>query len=186
MVFTHVVIPDQQFTPQVSTETPDSTVESYANNVINFLTSNLKNERVEREHLVSEAEAQIRHLRAQLARREAEMQALLLGNKQKMALPIQAHKSTSAEHASVALVLEGQNRTLEIEIEELKSQVSPVGFLKGFLVYSLRPDTHTNSETTTTFGLGDRESRQTRVPISRTPRYRTFFILQVRIIRSSV
>ena len=105
-------------------------MDSYADNVINFLTSNLKNERVERERLASQAEAQIRGLGAQLARREAEMQALLLGNEQTRELPVHTHKSKCAEPVSANLILETQNRTLEIEIEELKSQVRLVGLLQ--------------------------------------------------------
>ena len=111
-------------------------MESYANNVIHFLTSNLKNERVERERLASEAEVQIRHLRAQLARREAEMQALLLGKKQETEPPIMIRKTPKAERANVDLLLESQNRTLEMEIEELRRQVSLVDLLIESLVYS--------------------------------------------------
>jgi hypothetical protein len=102
-------------------------VESYANNVIDFLTYNLTNERVECERLASEAEAQIRRLRAQLARREAEIQALLMGKKQETGPPIPFNVNASSEHANVDPVLESQNRTLEIEIEELKTQVSAPG-----------------------------------------------------------
>lgn len=111
-------------------------MESYANNVIHFLTSNLKNERVERERLVSEAEVQIRHLRAQLARREAEMQALLLGKKEETEPSILIRKTTRAERANVDLLLESQNRTLEMEIEELRRQVSLVDLLRESLIYS--------------------------------------------------
>jgi hypothetical protein len=125
---THAVPPDRRSSPHISIETPDSTVESYANNVIDFLASNLKNERVERQRLASEAEAQITRLCAQLASREAEMQALLVVKKQKAEFLIQVHKLGSTNHASVDLVLESQNRSLEIEIEELKSQVSLVVF----------------------------------------------------------
>ena len=111
-------------------------MESYANNVIQFLTSNLKNERVERERLASEAEVQIRHLRAKLARREAEMQALLLGKKQETELSILICKTTKAERANVDLLLESQNRTLEMEIEELRRQVSLVDLLRESLIYN--------------------------------------------------
>ena len=152
------MIPDRPSTPHVSTGTLDSTAESYANNVILFLTSNLKSERVERERLASEAEVQIRHLRAQLARREAEMQALLLGKKQEMEPSTQICKTTSAECANVDLVLESQNRTLEIEIEELKRQVSLVGLLRRPLIYIFCPAARTGSETAIPSGLGDRES----------------------------
>lgn len=167
MISTHGAILDRSFALHVSTETSDSTVDSYANNVINFLTSNLKNERVERERLASEAEGQIRRLGAQLARREAEMQALLSGKKHKRELPTQTPKSESksAEHASVNLVLESQNRTLEIEIEDLKSQVRPVSLLQKSLIYSFCPAARTGRETTIKFGLGDRKSWQTSVPI---------------------
>jgi len=149
-------------------------VESYANNMTFFLTSNLRNERVERERLASEAEAQIMHLRAQLARREAEMQALLLGKKQEMEPPMQIRKSTSTERATVDLVLESQNRTLEIEIEGLKRQVRLVGLLNGSLAYILCPVMHTGSEIAITSGLGDRESWQTSVSIPGTSRCHTF------------
>lgn len=188
MTSTHGVIPGQPSTPHVSTETPDSTVESYANNVIDFLTSNLKNERVERGRLASEAEGQIRRLRAQLARREAEMQALLMGKEWKTELPIQIHESKDkgAEHANIDLVLESQNRTLEIEIEELKSQVSLVGSLKHSFIYSSCPVAWTGSKATITFGFGDRESWQTSVSISRTLRYHTFCCSQVGTVRPCV
>jgi hypothetical protein len=169
VISTHQVIPDRPST-HISTETLDSTVESYANNVINFLTSNLKNERVERERLASEAEAQIRRLRTQLARREAEVQALLLGKKQETESLMQIRKSTSAERTNVDLVLESQNRVLEFEIEELKHQVRLVGLLKGSLIYNFCPVTRTSRETAITLGLGDRESWQTCIPISGTIR----------------
>jgi hypothetical protein len=177
------VTPDQPSAPHVSTGTLDSTVESYANNVILFLTSNLKSERVERERLASEAEVQIRHLRAQLARREAEMQALLLSKKQETEPSMQTRRSTSAGHAKVDLVLESQNRTLEIEIEELRRQVGLVGILRGFSIYSFRPVGRTGSETAITSGLGDRKSWQTSVSISRIPRYDTFCNSQVNTLR---
>jgi len=168
VVYTHWVTPDRPSTPHVSTGTLDSTAESYANNVILFLTSNLKSERVERERLASEAEVQIRHLRAQLARRESEMQTLLLGKKQETEPSMQIRKTTSTERANVGLVLESQNRTLEIEIEELKRQVSRVDFPRRILIYSFCPVARTGNETAITFGLGDRESCQTSVSISGT------------------
>ncbi len=176
------MIPDRPSTPHVSTGTLDSTVESYANNVIHFLTSNLKNERVERGRLASEAEVQITHLRAQLARREAEMQALLLGKKETEP-SLHIRKITRAERANVDLVLESQNRTLEMEIEELKHQVSLVDLLRGSLIYSSCPVASTSSETAITFGLGDRESWQTSVSIFGTLRYHTFCKSQVRTLR---
>lgn len=188
MISTHGVILDRSCTPHVSTEAPDSTVESYANNLINFLTSNLKNERVERELLASEAEGQIRRLGAQLARREAEVQASLLENKQMRDLPIHTHRSESKspEHASVNLILESQNRILEIEIEELKSQVRPVSLHQKALIYALCPAAHTSRETTLKFGLRDWKTWQKSVPIFGTPRCHTVFCSQVGIVRLQV
>lgn len=159
-------------------------MESYANNVINFLISNLKNECVERERLTSEAEAQIMRLRAQLARREAEMQALLVGKKQKTEIPMQINKNASTERANVDLGLESQNRTLEIEIEELKSQVGLTGLLEGSSIYGFFPVTCTGSDTAITFSLGDRESWRTSASISGTLRYYTFCSSQVGVMRS--
>ena len=176
------MIPDRPSTPHVSTGTLDSTVESYASSVIHFLTSNLKNERVERGRLASEAEAQIGHLRTRIARREAEMQALLIGKKETEPSS-QIRKTTRAERANIDLVLESQNRTLEMEIEELKHQVSLVDLLGGSIIYSSCSVASTVSETAITLGLGDRESWQTNVSTSGTLRYHTFCDPQVRVLR---